>query len=334
MITRTPSGWRVDIQPGGRGCRRIRKTLATKGEAERFKAWALSQHSKGEPWNPDKPDTRRLSDLCQAWYTLHGHSLKDGGSRLRLLEQLSERLGDPVAVKFTAKDFAHYRQIRLESGVTRNTVNHEHAYLRAVFNELKRVGEWSGGNPVSSLRRLKHKESELSYLADEEVNRLLAALRSSSNPDAYPVALLCLATGARWSEAEGLEARHIQAGCVVFEDTKGGKRRAVPLDRVLLGLLAGRGPGFLFGSCYAAFRSAMKRAGIQTPAGQMSHILRHTFASHFMQKGGNILTLQRVLGHASLTMTMRYAHLAPEHLEEVKERNPLTALYSGLSVDA
>lgn len=42
-----------------------------------------------------------------------------------------------------------------------------------------------------------------------------------------------------------------------------------------------------------------------------------------MMNGGNILTLQRILGHGSLTMTMRYAHLAPEHLHEAKNLNPL-----------
>ncbi|WP_455423464.1 hypothetical protein [Burkholderia savannae] len=45
-----------------------------------------------------------------------------------------------------------------------------------------------------------------------------------------------------------------------------------------------------------------------------------------MMNGGNILTLQRILGHQSLTMTMRYAHLAPEHLQEAKMLNPLRQL--------
>ncbi|MEK6626508.1 MAG: site-specific integrase, partial [Bdellovibrionota bacterium] len=44
------------------------------------------------------------------------------------------------------------------------------------------------------------------------------------------------------------------------------------------------------------------------------HDLRHTFASHFMMNGGNIYDLQKILGHSSLEMTQRYAHLAPEHL--------------------
>ncbi|HBP0884269.1 TPA: tyrosine-type recombinase/integrase, partial [Pseudomonas aeruginosa] len=78
----------------------------------------------------------------------------------------------------------------------------------------------------------------------------------------------------------------------------------------------------LFMSCRAAFRCAYQRCGFQTP-GQMTHILRHTFASHYMMGGGDILTLQRILGHSSITMTMRYAHLSPEHLVSALTLSPL-----------
>ncbi|MEZ8775923.1 tyrosine-type recombinase/integrase, partial [Vibrio sp. 10N.247.310.17] len=59
------------------------------------------------------------------------------------------------------------------------------------------------------------------------------------------------------------------------------------------------------------------------PKGQMTHVLRHTFASHYVMSGGNIVKLRDVLGHSEITTTMRYAHLAPEHLEETLMLNPL-----------
>ncbi|WP_442919916.1 tyrosine-type recombinase/integrase [Methylobacillus sp.] len=61
------------------------------------------------------------------------------------------------------------------------------------------------------------------------------------------------------------------------------------------------------------------------PEGQLTHVLRHTFASLFMMNGGNTtsLNLQRILGHSSIMMTMRYAHLSPEHLRDAKTLNPL-----------
>jgi site-specific recombinase XerD len=52
--------------------------------------------------------------------------------------------------------------------------------------------------------------------------------------------------------------------------------------------------------------------------------MRHTFASHFKINGGNILALQKILGHSSLAMTMHYAHLSPDHLVEARTLNPLT----------
>jgi len=70
----------------------------------------------------------------------------------------------------------------------------------------------------------------------------------------------------------------------------------------------------------------MQRAGIETPTGQLTHVLRHTFASHFMMNGGNILVLQRILGHTDIKVTMRYAHFAPDHLSEAISLNPLTKI--------
>lgn len=84
--------------------------------------------------------------------------------------------------------------------------------------------------------------------------------------------------------------------------------------------------GRIFGYAISAFREGVERAGLVLPDGQMTHVLRHTFASHFMMNGGNILTLQRILGHANVTMTMRYAHLSPDHLQEAKALNPLARL--------
>lgn len=91
------------------------------------------------------------------------------------------------------------------------------------------------------------------------------------------------------------------------------------------GVSSDEGPR-VFEYAYSAFRDAVDRIGLPLPEGQLTHVLRHTFASHFMIDGGNILTLQKILGHANLTMTMRYAHLAPEHLQEARELNPLAAL--------
>lgn len=118
---------------------------------------------KGKPWlegQGEPTDGRRLSDLVELWFGRHGQSLRDGEARKSKLLTIFDALGDPLAEDFTARDFAAYREARLSGditdrlavnqeklGVTPNTVNREHAYLRAVFNELKRLGSGRGKPP-------------------------------------------------------------------------------------------------------------------------------------------------------------------------------------------
>lgn len=71
------------------------------------------------------------------------------------------------------------------------------------------------------------------------------------------------------------------------------------------------------------FSRVIDTTSIKLPAGQATHVLRHMFASHFVMRGGNILTLQKILGHSILAMTMRYAHLSPDHLQDALRLNPL-----------
>jgi integrase len=135
---------------------------------------------------------------------------------------------------------------------------------------------------------------------------------------------ICLATGARWGEAENLQLRHIQEGKLTFVNTKSGKSRSVPVSKELFEEIRKHLKEHgCFSFSLSAFRRALDKSGISLPPGQAAHVLRHTFASHFVMNGGDILSLQKILGHASITMTMRYAHLSNDHLLAAKALNPL-----------
>ena len=208
--------------------------------------------------------------------------------------------------------------------VTPRTVNLELAYFRAMFNELRRLDEWTAPNPLENVREFKISESEMAYLTIEEIRTLLAEYEKSRSKDLTAIVKICLATGARWSEAEGLKGNQIRSGQIIYVKTKGKKNRAVPItEKLQAELPSSRKAQPLFATCYSAFRKALQRAGIETPAGQLTHVLRHTFASHFMMNGGNILVLQRILGHTDIKGTIRYAHFAPYHLSEAMLLNPL-----------
>ncbi|SQN80510.1 Mu prophage; Tail fiber protein [Escherichia coli] len=67
--------------------------------------------------------------------------------------------------------------------------------------------------------------------------------------------------------------------------------------------------------------------------GHGTHVMRHTFATHFMMNGGNIVTLQRILGHATIQQTMTYAHFSPDFLQDAINFNPLAESVHKLSID-
>ena len=312
--------WTADFYENGRSGRRIRKKgFTTKSAAQRYESdFFASMKQTGRPLDD------RLSDLVTLWHSLHGCSLKDEKARLSRTLAVVERLGDPRASDFDTLAWARYRQSRLKDA-TPSTVNHEQRYLSAVFAELIRLGAWSGINPLANIRQIKTDQTELSFLTLEQIGQLLDECRKSTNNHTYPVALICLATGARWDEAESLTRAAIFGGKAHFHRTKNRKSRSVPIPKEVEEAalkVAMPGTGRLFMSCRAAFRSAYERCGFNTP-GQLTHILRHTFASHYMMAGGDILSLQRILGHSSITMTMRYAHLSPDHLESALRLSPL-----------
>lgn len=328
-ITKQPDGrWKADVEPI-KG-KRFRKIFKTKAEALRFEAACRAKLTQQPDWSPKPADRRRLSELVEAWYDLHGHGLRDGLRRKSKLLLLCQRLRNPVARLLTPEAYSSDRRSRMDQGTSAKTLNNELGYLRAVFNELRGLGVVEYENPLSLVKPLRLQERELSWLTEDQIAELLQAIREGcDNPHVEPVVMICLSTGARWSEAEKSGPTSVRNGVITFSGTKSGKVRAVPisadLEAFLLKHWRQNGP---FTSAITSFRRALARTTIKLPKGQAAHVLRHTFASHFMQNGGNILTLQKILGHSTVVVTMRYSHLAPEHLVDAVRFGPSHLLRS------
>lgn len=204
-------------------------------------------------------------------------------------------------------------------------MNNELSYLNSLFNGLKNIGEIDYANPLEGVKMIKLDERELSWLTTEQIKTLLETMDNFSlNPHVKLITKISLATGARWGEVEGLTLDKLQDGKLTFTKTKSGKNRSIPVA-----------PGFCseikehlkkygrFSNSINAFSRALKAVKIELPKGQSAHVLRHSFASHFVMNGGDILSLQKILGHSTINMTMRYAHLSKEHLNDVLKNNPM-----------
>ncbi|ELT3494373.1 phage integrase [Citrobacter portucalensis] len=318
--------YEVDIRPAGRDGKRIRRRFSKKSEAQAFEKYIrFSQHEKA--WLSRPADNRPLSVLRDEWWTVRGALSGHGKSYLGKINGFIAMAGDLCAFEITAEVLTRYRVVRLGAGIKASTINRELYTLCGMFTSLQEAGLFSDDNPFRGYRRMKEENAEMSYLQQDEISRLLGILEG----DNYRIAILCLSTGARWGEARSLKREHIIHNRVHFMKTKTGKARMVPVStNIVTEITSGAGAsGLLFPRAnYSVFRQAMKSARPELPRGQASHALRHTFATHFMINGGNIITLQRILGHARIEQTMVYAHFAPEYLQDAIAFNPLCNIFA------
>jgi integrase len=101
------------------------------------------------------------------------------------------------------------------------------------------------------------------------------------------------------------------------------EKRTVPISAELEKMIKEEASGKFFNVDYVSFCKILKMVKPDIPPNQATHILRHTFASHFVMNGGNIIALQRILGHANIQQIMTYVHLSQEYLQNAVALNPL-----------
>jgi len=333
-IKKVDGKYQVDFRPAGAKGKRVIRLFKFRADAVRFEKEYVSRLSDTKA-DQAIVDDRPLNVLIELWFDLHGRSLKSAVDTKNRLLKLSELLENPPARTINPESLAQYRKTRLDQGISPATLNRELITLKALFRELKRLSVIDYDSSILTVRKIRETKTELSYLTDDQIKKLREQAEQGKNESLPFVVLICLVTGARWSEAEGLTLANCINQGFQFVDTKNGHSRFVPVDESVFLYIKNRLSQGNFKSCYGAYRSAFKRAGIKVPAGQLAHILRHTFASHFVMNGGNIVALQKILGHSSLNITMRYSHLSQDYLIQAVLLNPLARINeSGKNVES
>lgn len=248
-------------------------------------------------------------------------------------QRLQPHFTGKAAERIRRPDVAAYIGKRKVDGVAARTINRELDLLSAAFNYARMQLEWNVQNPVSGMS-LKEPEGRLRWVSRSEADTLIdEAAKEKKSPHLADFIRLALNTGCRknellklsWDRVD-LKANRIQLDS---GDTKSGKRRIVPLNQEARQAMLNRArfraehcpdSSWVFAHkdgervqyMQNGFQAACGRAGIED---FRVHDLRHTCASWLVNAGVPLPEVRDLLGHSSVEMTERYAHLAPENLK-------------------
>jgi integrase len=293
-------------------------------EPER-QGWALTLAALTERFlteaNPPTKNPKRYRSLLR--YTMTKHVLPDLGS----VNIASIKPGQVEVL----------RDRKLADGYKVTTVNSMLKAVSVLYTWARKQGLYDGASPASCLKKTPP-VGLMDYLSSDEVAKLLTYAREHA-PGVFPMVATAIYTGMRKGELFGLrwidvlfDRGVIHVAHSYGKTPKSGKWRPVPLHPALVPVLrawqlrcpAGplvfpvaleRGRGLRMGTPdhMLGLEDLLRAAACHVPV-RPWHALRHTFASHYAMAGGNLLALQKILGHSKFEMTQIYSHLAPDYL--------------------
>jgi integrase len=303
--------WYADYIADGK---RVQESTGTanKREAEKFLALRSSEVQRGVYVKPVHVPLPELWERYGAYSRAHKRSWERD---VQMFGNLQSFLGTVTLTTITPLRVEEYQQHRIQK-VAPATVNRETALLKHMFNMAERWGMHHGRNPVRLVKFLPENNLQFQTVSEDDETRLL----ESSPPYLRELILFAINTGLRcgdlldltWEEVDIDEKRL----SLIMGKTR--RRLEVPLNETALAILAEKqaakhGPhvfynpatGDRYHNLKAGFNAVLKRSGL---TGITWHTLRHTFASRLTRSGVDLVTVKELLGHSTITTTMRYAH--------------------------
>lgn len=327
--------WRVNVVLRINGKKeRFRESAPTRDAALKQERALRARIDAGERAAATPPVFREWSKEFLEVYATNNNKPSERRSKLQILrDHLDPFFGDDRIDRIGYAKIEKFKAKQLSSGATAKSVNNRLTVLRRMFVIAKKSGRLGS---VPEVQWLKAPKPTFTFLDFESAERLM----KGAAVEWAPMILLALRTGLRHGELLALRWEDVDlvAGRLVVRRTvwrgvegppKSGRDREVPLSseaRDALRALPSRfRSAYVFGAGDVRLTagetkwplwSACRRAGI-VRAGW--HVLRHTFASHLAMRGVSMKAIQELLGHATLAMTMRYAHLSPSIARDAVE---------------
>ncbi len=229
----------------------------------------------------------------------------------------------------TPANIEDYIGKRIKGGVSNATINRELTCLKRMFSLAIKWND-AKQNPVKEIKLLEEPPGRTRFLSENEAQTLL----SVASEHIIPIIITALNTGMRLGEILSLKWNQVHLDNVIdplieLTTTKNNQKRFIFLNDTMIERLneLPRKSDFVFlstkgkplKSVKKPFQRAIKMAEISD---FRFHDLRHTFASHYVMSGGDLISLKEILGHSSLKMVERYSHLASAYKRKMLNRLP------------
>lgn len=257
--------------------------------------------------------------------------------RMRLKYHLIPFFKNIAFSKISSFEIEKYKKLRLSQSVLANknrltkpsTVNRELSVLSNIFNKAVEWG-WIDKIPCK-IPKFKEENNKLVYLTVKEINKVLKIAKQDFNPIIYPLLSLAIKTGMRKSELFSIKLEEIdlERKIIYIPKAKAGAREQ-PISGSIGELLREyiktlNNTIWLFPSpanksehikdIRGSFKRILKKANLD-PKEITLHTLRHTAITHLVQAKVDLPTVQRISGHKTLSMVMRYSHQNGEHIQQ------------------
>ncbi|MHB8137978.1 MAG: tyrosine-type recombinase/integrase [Smithellaceae bacterium] len=243
--------------------------------------------------------------------------------KIYMIKQLADEFGHYPLRRFDTRLVEQFQTGKLQKGLKPATVNRSIATLKHMFTKATdwNMVEDETLKRVRKAKLLEENNRRLRYLNKEECQTLINACKDHLKP----IVITALNTGMRKEEILNLKWDNVDLknGFILLSITKNGERREIPINATLHDTLTriirrvdvshvfyDAESGHRYGNIRRSFMTACRKANIRD---FHFHDLRHTFASQLVMAGIDLTTVKELLGHKTLTMTLRYAHLAPSH---------------------
>jgi len=303
-------------------------------QRRRFELLEQDRTGKYKPKLQRKHERLTFGEVAEKyiqWARASKKSWKDDEQRYRkhlepVLSRDSLKGVSPLKIEKLKRDLQ-------KKGLAPGTVKHCLVLIRQIFNKAGAWGLYDGPNPIKQVKLPSPNNKRTRFLTYEEADELLDKLSRRSR-QVHDQALLSLHCGLRFGEIAALRWGDLdfKNGIIHVRDPKGGESRQAFMTQTVSEMLADRIPdevnpsdlvfsgrgGVRQKSVSKAFFRAVEslglNEGIEDPRERIVfHTLRHTFASWLAIQGTPLFTIKELMGHKSLSMTERYAHLIPDH---------------------